>query len=376
MFLQEVVLTQFRNYGGKSFSFDPDVTVIVGPNTAGKTNLLEAIYLLSQGEPLRATVGEELILFGKQWARVEGWVNFEYKPPEVGVDFSVSSEVAADSVATKFEVFLEKCEGATRKVFKVDKIEKSKSDFQNKLRTVVFCPESLNLILGSPSVRRDYLDRVLSSLDYKYYRSLKEYDKIVRNRNKVLWQIKEFDVPKKRLHFWDKKLFSLGKVLFQKREHLIGLLNRELENLGWEIQLRYDPSRLREDVYGDRLAEEISRATSLWGPHRDDFLFVRPNFSEVNGSKLRDLSIYGSRGEQREAVIALFLAELAVVSQNTERQPILLLDDIFSELDQKHRKKVLQVLPRQQSLVTSAEPDLLNSGLLHSSRVIELGLEG
>ncbi len=373
MFLRKVVLTQFRNYAKKSFSFDPEITVIVGPNTAGKTNLLEAIYLLSQGEPLRATTGEELILFGKDWARVEGWTS-EDKQDLVGVDFSISSEVPSHSEATKFEVFLENCGDTTSKVFKIDKVEKTKSDFQNKLRTVVFSPESLDLILGSPSSRRDYLDKVATSLDYTYYNSLKEYDKVVRNRNKVLWQIREFGVPKKRLRFWNKKLFSLGTRLYRERKNLIDLLNKELAKLSLGIQLKYKPSRLREGAYGKRLPQEISRAMSLWGPHRDNFLFVHAETSEVS-TALQDLSIYGSRGEKREAVIALFLAELAVVSQSTEERPVLLLDDVFSELDEKHRKKILQVLPCQQSLVTSAEPDLLNSGLLHSARVIELNLE-
>lgn len=374
MILKQVTLTNFRNYASREFIFTPPTTILVGPNTVGKTNILEAVYLLSQGEALRATAEKELILFGSDWARVEGWVEAQSENSLVDVDFSVSSQVSADADVTRFEVFIENAGNTVQKVFKINNVEKKKAHFQNKLRTVVFSPESLRLVLGSPTRRRDYMNRVLSSLDFSYYHNLKEYAKVVRNRNKVLWQIKEFGVSRERLHFWDRKLFSLGEELYRGRTHFFGALNKELAKLGWGVRVEYKPSQLLKSAYKERLTEEIAKTVTSWGPHRDDFSFVQINSgknTDQNG-KARDLAVYGSRGEQREAVLALFLAELEVVSKEAGTRPLLLLDDIFSELDEKHRKKVLQVLPRQQSLVTSAEPELINSGLMDDSRVIEL----
>ena len=443
MTLKKLILTTFRSYSSREFSFSPGINLVVGPNTAGKTNLLEAIYLLATGKSLRAGVESELIGWGGEWARVEGLIAentekyVDNAEADLGIDLSVSSEIpsafrslsipggegeelsfkgspklSSEEFAAggdiQLEVFIEANEGNnhTRKQFKVNGVKKGLGGFQGTLRVVVFSPESLRLILGRPNRRRSYLNRVLSSLDFNYFHTLDGYRKVVRNRNKLLWQIREFGIPKERLEFWDEKLFLLGGQLYESRKSFINRLNQKILELGLEISIVYEPSILDRGFYNERLPKEIAKATTRWGPHRDDFRFTRPQAkpdSSIRHSKLvsesdrrilnqvqdddvakgvaKDLAIFGSRGEQREAVFALCLAELEAVSEHVKaspgsshvpRRPILLLDDIFSELDEAHRKRVLEVLPKQQTIITSAEPELLNSGLMVRAKVIEL----
>lgn len=399
MILKQITLSNFRNYAFRKVVFSPQTTLIVGPNAVGKTNILEAIYLLSRGENMRASLGEELVEFSKEWGRVEGLLDAEdveklVEDAEIGVDFSVSEEVAElEGKGEHLEIFIGKNgNGSYKKVFKVNGVEKKQEDFQFQFRVVLFSPQSLRLILGSPSRRRAYLNCVLSSVDFSYYHKQKEYKDIIRNRNKVLWKINEFGTPRRELHYWDKKLFTFGQAITEERRVLVEDLNQRLENLDWKIRLEYEPSFLEKDLYRERVEEEIERTTTLWGPHRDDFHFVEDGTNADSGDdsrgsnmrdlavfgsrgeprKSRDLSIYGSRGEQREAVFALCLAELEVVSERVGERPIFILDDVFSELDKEHRKKILEVLPRQQSIITSAEPELVNSGLMDTAKIIEL----
>ncbi|MFW6143722.1 MAG: DNA replication/repair protein RecF, partial [Patescibacteria group bacterium] len=346
MILKELSLTNFRNYVSKTFSFSPQTTLIVGPNTAGKTNLLEAIYLLSVGDSLAASSDAELILLDKAWGRVE--LVAEQKDvvqddlPDV--DLSVAEQPVDKDDQMNFEVFIKR-EGKTRaqKIFKINGVEISKRDFQGQFKIVIFSPTTLDLVLGSPSGRRSYLDRVLSSIKDTYYQNLQDYKKVVRNRNKLLWMIRENNVSEQRLSYWNTQLFELGGEIHKHRKTLVTRLNNELADLGWGIRLQYTPSRLVKERYKERLSEEVEKATTCFGPHRDDFQFlglvndVRKRQSETTGNGKeginRDLAVFGSRGEQREAVLALCLAELEVVTDFSNQRPLLLLDDIFSELD-------------------------------------------
>lgn len=368
MILQTVQLTNFRSYAQSRFSLAPETTLVVGPNTAGKTNLLEAIYLLSTGRSLRANVEAEVIRQGETWTRVEGFLLPDGAASDLdralGIDFSVLEE-ATERGGLALEVFITLNGENTRvqKQFKVNGVKKSFGDFQGTFRVVIFSPESLNLVLGNPGRRRAYLDRVLSSLDTNYFRAWEDYQKVVRNRNQLLWQIGGRGCTPEQLAFWDEQLFTLGAQISGERLRLFADFNDHLVDLGLQLHLNYQPSFLDRNLYAERLSQEIIRQTTLWGPHRDDFQFL-------DGE--RNLAVFGSRGEQREAVLALCLAELEVVASRTGERPILLLDDIFSELDEAHRHRVLEVLPKQQTLITSAEPELLNSGLQTASEVIRL----
>ena len=380
MILSQLTLTNFRSYSERVFSFSSGINLVVGPNTSGKTNLVEAIYLLSTGKPLWALLESEMVRWGENWARVEGQITIDRTDgstdnADLGVDLSVSGEIEGGD-KMELEVFIERnSNNHTRKQFKLNNVKKSLGEFQGNLRVVAFSPESLRLILGRPSRRRSYLDRVLSSLDSSYFRILEEYRKVLKNRNKLLWQIREVGISKARLEFWDGQLFDLGGKIYEAREEFIGELNQRLSGSALEISLSYQPSVLDRRRYTERLPQEIEKAATLWGPHRDDFRFFRinSNYDRVGTDGGKDLAVFGSRGEQREAVFALCLAELEVVSERVGARPILLLDDIFSELDEAHRKRVLEVLPRQQTIITSAEPELLNSGLVEKTKVIELG---
>ena len=370
MILEKLHVVNFRSYSEREVSFSPGTTLVIGPNTAGKTNLLEAVYLLSSGRSLSASVESDLIHLGADWARVGGVLLADGRDNRLadaglGVDLSVADEGGKND-AMELEVFIARGEnGRSTKQFKVNGVKKGLGAFQGVFRVVVFSPEYLRLVSGSPSRRRRYLDRVLSSLDPFYFRALDEYKKVLRNRNQLLWEIRERGAARRNLEFWDDKLFALGEEILAKRTGLFSDLGSRLATLGLGLELSYRPSVLERVFYGERLPAEIARATTLWGPHRDDFLFLR-------AGEERNLATFGSRGEQREAVFALCLAELDVVTNRVGERPALLLDDIFSELDEAHRQKVLEVLPKQQAIITSAEPELLNSELMGSAGVIQL----
>lgn len=324
MRLQRLGLQNFRSYQKKSFDFSEQINLIIGDNGAGKSNILEAIYLLATGKSFRAEKDEQMVFYGQEFGRVTG-----------------SAEQNSETI--EIEVVLTK-----PKRFLVNGVAKRKMDFVGNLACVLFRPEDIDLILGSPSRRRAYLDAVLEPVDREYRRCNLSFQKGLRQRNKLLERIREGEAERKQLLFWDQMLIKNGEIIYEKREKF----------LSW-LKLVYDPSRispLRLSQYGQR---EIAAAKTLVGPHRDDFRFMvqRP------GKAVKDLSIYGSRGEQRMAVLGVKLGEFSYVEKKLGEKPLLLLDDIFSELDHENREKIFSLLKKQQTIMTTADKHLLPKGI-------------
>lgn len=331
MNLQSLILQNFRNYKKRVLTFDRGITVISGDNSRGKSNILEAIFLLATGTSFRADKDEEMILYGQEFGRVTG---------EIG--------------ETKLSIFLSK-----PKRFFVNEVAKRKMDFVGNLICVLFRPEDIDLVLGPPSLRRNYLNFVLEQVDREYRRSLLSYQQGVRQRNKLLEKIRDGEADRKQLLFWDQLLIKEGEVISQKREKFIQFVNKRLQEE--TLKLEYDSSRIspaRLEQYADR---EVWAAKTLVGPHRDDFKFI----VQRQGKAEKDLSIYGSRGEQRMAVLAVKLNEFEFIEQETGDRPMLLLDDIFSELDHEHREEVFKLLEKQQTIMTTADKHLIPKQLKH-----------
>jgi len=329
MILKSLSLQNFRSYKKQNFEFAANTSLIIGNNGVGKTNLLEAIFLLATGSSFRADKDEQMVLYGQEFGRVEG---------HLGGGRMDSSEVDLTVVLTKPKRFL------------VNGVAKRKMDFIGNLRCVLFRPEDIDLILGSPSARRDYLDFVLEQVDREYRRSSLSYKKGLRQRNKLLERIRESQVERKQLLFWDKLLIKNGEIITSKREEYLEFVSRKIAKRGMPLRLHYDKSvisQLRLKQYG---GNEVAAAKTLVGPHRDEFMFIfkRP------GKLEKDLAIYGSRGEQRMAVFGLKLAELEYAAA-----PLLLLDDIFSELDHEHRETVFKLLEKQQTIITTSDEHLI-----------------
>lgn len=260
----------------------------------------------------------------------------------VSGQLSVERQQSLEVVLTRGQV-----NGAAfaRKKLSVNGVARRLYNFAGILRTVLFGPWDLGLVTESPATRRRFLDNVLFQVDREYRRSLLSYEKGLRQRNKILEKIREEEASPAQLLFWNQLLARNGEYITQKREELINFANLT-PPLEGQITLEYDKSVISQARLDKYRAEEIASGTTLVGPHRDDFKF----------KSQRDLSIFGSRGEQRMAVLWLKLAELAFVEGKTGQKPILLLDDILSELDHEHRKIVMGVVGNQQTVITTADP--------------------
>lgn len=379
MILKSLIFQNFRNYFKKEFGFSSRANLIVGPNSAGKTNILEAIYFLASGKSFRVKgVESETIRNGAEIGRVFG------KTGENG------RETKLEIVLTRGEIAGEK---TAKKKYLVNGVGKRAFDFVGNLRAVYFGPEDLELVTDSPSLRRKYLDMVLSQVDREYARASLSYEKGLRSRNKILEEMREIGVvDRRRLYFWDQLLVKNGNIVSEGRRDFINFLNARKEfdlpatpsqaRLAWRagedggFEVEYDPSTISEERLAKYGNEEIAAGMTLVGPHRDDFKIriipndqKNPNYPEQQG---RDLSIYGSRGEQRLAILWLKLGETNFIKEKTDDFPVLLLDDIFSELDIEHRKLVFDLINDQQTIMTTADLGMVEKEWLKGVKMIEL----
>jgi DNA replication and repair protein RecF len=343
MLITKLRLGAFRNFKTKFLEFSPRVTVIVGPNASGKTNILEGLFVLATGKSFRARVEEEMINYAAELARVKG---------RAKVDGAICD---LEVVLTRGLIDVGKAapEKIARKKLLVNGVSKRLLDFAGNFRVTIFGPWDLDLVTASPSLRRKFLDTVLYQVDREYRRAALSYEKGLRQRNKLLLRIREEGLSRAQLLFWDKLLIKNGDYLSVKREEFIDYINATEALDKQKFEIFYDKSAISEARLEQYAEEEIAAATTLVGPHRDDFIF--------KAEKDRDLGKYGSRGEQRMGVLWLKLAELSYVSKVTRERPVLLLDDIFSELDHKHREIVMKAALNQQTIITTADPHFIGT---------------
>ena len=344
MEILNLTLTNFRNFSSKKIVFDPKLTVIIGANGSGKSNILSGIGLLSGVKILPVETDLDLVKFGKSEAKIEGSAkqNSGVEAAKLTINFVVN------------EV------GYVKKAYFIDSIKKRLFDFGNWLSIVVFEPADMDLVTGSPSLRRHHLDVLLSSVSRDYWRSLSYYSKVIVRRNKVLQRIGEGKARESELEFWDARLLEHGKVVSEKRKELFEFLNFvDKSGLSWELT----QSLLSKEKIERNRERDIAAGITLSGPQRDDFKFL---------SAGKNLEYFGSRGEQRMAVLALKLAELEYFSIKRGVRPVLALDDIFSELDHEHRAAVLSVVSKQQTIITTAEPEALPKKIFKMAKVVEL----
>lgn len=377
MQLQELNLKNFRNYTKRAFTFSQNTTVFVGPNAIGKTNILEAIFLLAIGKSFRALREGEMVKIGEEVGRVRGVchpdqaqrVERSFRPSSRVIDSSTAPPVggfARNDNNVELEViitggFVQGVKAPIKK-YLVNGVPRRIVDFAGQLKAVLFHPEDLDLVRGSPSGRRRYLDFVLTQTDREYRRSLGAYERAVRQRNRLLERIREGLANRQQLYFWDQVLIRDGGYLQKKREELITSINVSIKPFG-EFRLLYDHSYISEARLTQYAEEEVAAAVTLVGPHRDDVQFF-------DGQ--RSLAAFGSRGEQRLLVLWLKLCELDYIKEITHERPLFLLDDIFSELDHAHREEVLKLIDQQQTIITSADRHFVPEKYLKDTEMLEL----
>lgn len=336
MNLKTLELKHFRSYSDKTVEFSKNSNVILGDNGVGKTNLLEAVYLLTRGKSFRAKTDSEMILYGAELARISG-------------------QTGTDNLEVVITHGLIAGQAAPKKRYLVNNAPKRLMDFMGKLTAVLFRPEDIDLVLGSPSRRREYWDSVLEPADKDYRRCNLSYKKGLRQRNRLLELMREGRAARKQLLFWDELLIKNGDVISRKREEFLGRVNREFKRKKLDLFLEYDKNAISSERLERYGREEVLAAKTLVGPHRDEFHFFRQRRGKVK----KDLSVFGSRGEQRLAVFNLKLAELEFIETILGEAPLLLLDDIFSELDHDNREEVLRLLDKQQTIITTSDEHLI-----------------
>lgn len=329
--IAEIALKQFRSYKDQLFTLDKGVNIIIGPNASGKTNLLEAVIVACQGSSYRAA-DKELINHNYEWARIDA--------------LTFSGEART--------VKLQKSD----KEFIIGSKNYKRLSLNNQLPVVLFEPNHLMLFSGSPEMRRNYLDEILEQIRPGYKKLKNDYLKTLRQRNALL----KNNGSKNDFFPWDVRLSHLGGIIALYRAELVNELNkqinqvyRSISNDKLVISLSYCPT-LDIDQYQSQMMKKLEinkeldmlRGFTTIGPHREDFRVV------VNQKPLLSVA---SRGESRSVIIALKLMEMDTIQQQLNTAPIILLDDVFSELDIKRRKALSEYLFEHQVLITTTEAD-------------------
>jgi DNA replication and repair protein RecF len=372
MFLAHLSLTNFRNYVRSEMDFSTRITVVRGANAQGKTNLLEAIYYLATASSPRARTDRELI----------NWLANDESPPFARLE----GRIGGSDDLRELSLVLLLPDDRLQKEIRVNGVKRRAADLIGQLKVVLFMPEDIDLIAGSPDARRRYLDSAISQMDRDYSRALYEYNRVLAQRNSLLRNLRDFPADLGQLEFWDQRLTDHGSRLLagrlgavtelnelvqdihpgltggQERLHLLYRSSLPLDGEDWPLSYRQlpldttpssdtpDRATLKaafDEQLRARREEELERGMSLFGPHRDDLRFL------VGGV---DMCTFGSRGQQRTIAISIKLAEMQLIRSRSGVEPILLLDDVMSELDEERRQYLMEAIHGdQQAIITATD---------------------
>lgn len=349
MILRSLLLQNFRNYPSQKFEFSPQTTIIIGINTAGKTNLVEAIAILATGKGFKGQDEEQMIQFGKEIGRVQGMV--EEDGEKTKLEVAILSRVSN--------------QGRFGKKFFVNGVAKNRFSFRGFLPIVLFRPEELDIVIAGPSHRRAFLDDILEQVDRDYYHASVSYEKALRQRNALLQEARETGVKgEKEFVYWDNLVIENGQVIFQKRDEFLSWLNRQKKEV-FDFQIIYDHSKISKERLLQYNQAEIAAGVTLVGPHRDDFYLLMQNNKNIKD--------FGSRGQQRLTILQIKLLQIQFLEEQLGKKPLLVLDDIFSELDSGHIELVLEKASEGQRIITTTHKEFINKSKLQDFGVIELG---
>ena len=369
MRLAHLSLENFRNYVRLEIDLPAGVGVLVGGNAQGKTNLLEAVYYLATTKSFRATSDREIINWlateqSPSYARLAGRCERARGAAEVEIAVRLDRPAAGDAAP------------AVAKRIRINKTAKRAIDLIGQVNVVMFTPQDIDIVSGAPLLRRRFLDMTIAQVDGEYCRTLAHYNKVLLQRNHLLRQIRDRRARPDQLEFWDEEMVKAGSLLTLRRRRAVVELDelaedyhRRLTGTGERLRMIYrpsvdlsphldgvvdlmaDPSATVGRAFADHLhrsrAREVAQGMSLLGPHRDDLLFLIDEAS---------VNAYGSRGQQRTVSLSLKLAESSFLHEHAGEKPILLLDDVLSELDEPRRHFVVEAIKNgQQVLVTGTD---------------------
>lgn len=332
MIIQSLELENFRNYGTLSIHFDSGTNILYGDNAQGKTNILEAVYLSATTKSHKGSKDKDMIKFDSEEAHIRTYV-------------------MKDGLGNRVDMHLRKNKSKGIAI-NGQKIKKA-ADLLGLLNVVFFSPEDLSIIKNGPSERRRFVDMELCQLDSVYLHNLNHYNKIVNQRNRLLKDLYSNPGLKDTLFLWDAQLVSFGQKIIEQRNTFISQLNEiiyeihlKLSGGKEELRIVYEPDVLAVD-FAEKLQKcqerDIRLKQTSIGPHRDDFSFV------VGAVDIRK---FGSQGQQRTAALSLKLAEIELVKKVTKDVPLLLLDDVLSELDSNRQNYLLNSIGEIQTIIT------------------------
>ena len=332
MVIESVELKNYRNYNELHIDFDPGTNVLYGDNAQGKTNILEAVYVCATTKSHRGSKDREIIEFGEEESHIK-------------------MNLRKDGVPYRIDMHLKK--NKTKGVAVNGIPIKKASELFGVVNVVFFSPEDLNLIKNGPAERRRFVDLELCQLNRLYVHSLVQYNRIILQRNKLLKDLAFRPEYEEMLDIWDMQLVSFGKEIIRFRREFIDQLNSMIQEIHFNLSgqkehllLSYEPNVEAEELAAALKKSRISdkkQKTTLVGPHRDDISFY------VNQIDIRR---FGSQGQQRTAALSLKLAEIELVKKVVRDYPILLLDDVLSELDSGRQQHLLSCISHIQTLIT------------------------
>lgn len=361
MNLSQLTLKNYRNYENAILNFNNKINIIIGDNAQGKTNILEAIYFLAITKSYRTSDDVNLIRTGT-------------------FQSVVSAKAKINGMSKKISITFNK---NTKKIVFNNNPVKKLSEFIGVLKIVLMAPEDIDIIKGSPSIRRNFLNIELSKMSKDYINKYNEYNKLLKMRNDYLKLLMTNNIADHRyLDIITDKLIDRAVYIYRKRFEFLCKINYYLDSIydnitfGRKLKIVYEPNidiKLFDDEnikkslkykYDSNLNKEMSLGMTIYGPHRDDFLFLIDD---------KNIEFFGSQGQQKLAVIALKLSFVYVLNELTNEMPILLLDDIFSEVDKKKKNKILEYIKNiGQVVITTNDIKDINKNKLDDVKIIKI----
>lgn len=362
MYLKKIYLKNFRNYDTLNIEFNKKINIIYGNNAQGKTNLLESIYYLSTTKSHRINNDNEIIKFNKGACKIKGIVK-------------------KNKLSDSFEISLTE----NNKALKINnqEIKKVGNYITSNFNIIIFEPEDLNIIKGSPNERRNFINLELSQISNNYYNILNEYNKIIKIRNNLLKKIlNNQKVEENYFNIITNKLIEKAILIYKMRNKFVNELNLECKNIflyltktdGFFIKYlpnieinNYETEYLKEkllEIYKKNYEKEVRNATTIYGPHRDDILFY------INDKNIKE---FGSQGQQRIAILSTKLSEIPIYKKYKNNNPILLLDDVFSELDDIKKNSLLKYLKNDnQIIITTTDLKRINKKIIGEANIYKI----
>lgn len=361
MIIKSIKLLNFRNYYHLDIQLNNKMNIFIGKNAQGKTNILESICVLALTKTYKTGIEPNLISFEKKKARIKGKIN-------------------DNKLIKNLEVFIED----SNKLFKVNNNEVKKiSEYISNLNIILFTPDDLDIIKGSPNIRRNLINIELSQISRKYLNTYNEYNKILKIRNEYLKSLlNSSKADKKYLDVITEKLIEKSIIIYQERKKYLDYINQNINNIykyitkEGNLSINYEPNieidnfstdsiyKLMNEKFNREYKKELNYGMTLYGPHRDDFSFYLND---------KNLKYFGSQGQQKISVLSFKLSEINIFLEYKKTKPVLLLDDIFSELDITKRNRLLEYINTDiQSIITTTDLKNIKSKYTSDAYIYEI----